>query len=41
LKKTICGFYNGFGGIIFIGIKEEILSKKRIAGGFFYTEAIK
>ncbi len=41
LTKTICGFLNGKGGIIYIGIKEDLATKKRTVEGGRYPEAIK
>ena len=33
LAKTICGFLNGRGGIIYIGISEDVYNKKRLVQG--------
>jgi predicted HTH transcriptional regulator len=41
LLKTICGFLNGRGGIIYIGIKEANDTKKRVVVGQKYSENAK
>ena len=37
LAKTICGFLNGKGGIIYIGISEDVYDKRRIVQGHKYS----
>ena len=41
LRKTICGFLNCKGGIIFIGIEENLTTKKHKVVGEIYTESMK
>jgi hypothetical protein len=41
LLKTIVGFLNGRGGIIYIGIYENVDSKKRLVKGEIYNESLK
>jgi hypothetical protein len=41
LTKTICGFLNSKGGAIYIGIKEDVQTKKRTVFGYRYPESIK
>lgn len=39
--KTICGFLNGNGGVIYIGIQEAKETLKRVIIGSFYSESLK
>lgn len=41
LTRTICGFLNAKGGIIYIGIKEDPATKKRTIYGEKYSESVK
>jgi predicted HTH transcriptional regulator len=38
IKRTMCGFLNSEGGIIFFGIREHLETKKRYIVGYHFSE---